>query len=78
MKGNDILALLDEPACEHNHKPKKGVAHRNPAVPQGAALLMARRSPCCRWRMSLIWCMALSGARAVPGIIVAVKALGQG
>lgn len=24
MKGNEILALLDEPACEHNHKQKSG------------------------------------------------------
>ncbi len=63
MKGNEILALLDEPACEHNHKQKPAVARPNPGQPRAAAPLMAHRSPCCRCPMWRIWCTARS---AVP------------
>lgn len=50
MKGNEILALLDEPACEHNHKQKTGCSAPKPGATAGgwAAPLMARRSRCCR------------------------------
>ncbi|MCW2484329.1 nitrogenase iron-molybdenum cofactor biosynthesis protein NifE [Candidatus Symbiopectobacterium sp. NZEC127] len=35
MKGNDILALLDEPACEHNHKQKTGCSAPKPGATAG-------------------------------------------
>ncbi len=35
MKGNDILALLDEPACEHNHKQKSGCSAPKPGATAG-------------------------------------------
>ena len=43
MKGNEILALLDEPACEHNHKQKSGCSAPKPAPPPAAARSTARR-----------------------------------
>ncbi|ASY80055.1 nitrogenase iron-molybdenum cofactor biosynthesis protein NifE [Pectobacterium polaris] len=35
MKGNEILALLDEPACEHNHKQKSGCSAPKPGATAG-------------------------------------------
>ncbi len=35
MKGNEILALLDEPACEHNHKQKTGCSAPKPGATAG-------------------------------------------
>ena len=35
MKGNEILALLDEPACEHNHKQKMGCSAPKPGATVG-------------------------------------------
>ncbi|WP_409159685.1 nitrogenase iron-molybdenum cofactor biosynthesis protein NifE [Pectobacterium sp. B2J-2] len=35
MNGNEILALLDEPACEHNHKQKTGCSAPKPGATAG-------------------------------------------
>lgn len=35
MKGNEILALLDEPACEHNRKQKSGCSAPKPGATAG-------------------------------------------
>ncbi len=43
MKGKEILALLDEPACEHNQKQKSGCSALSPAPPPAAAPSTARR-----------------------------------
>ncbi|MDM7172657.1 nitrogenase iron-molybdenum cofactor biosynthesis protein NifE, partial [Klebsiella variicola] len=35
MKGKEILALLDEPACEHNQKQKSGCSAPKPGATAG-------------------------------------------
>ncbi|MCL6405755.1 nitrogenase iron-molybdenum cofactor biosynthesis protein NifE [Dickeya dadantii] len=35
MKGSEILALFDEPACEHNHKQKSGCSAPKPGATAG-------------------------------------------
>jgi hypothetical protein len=72
MKGNDILALLDEPACEHNHKQNPAVAPLNPAPRRAVARSTARKSPCCRCRMWRTWSTDRLAAREAPGITGAV------
>ncbi len=43
MKGKEILALLDEPACEHNQKQNPAAAPLSPALPPAVAPSTARR-----------------------------------
>jgi hypothetical protein len=72
MKGNDILALLDEPACEHNHKQKSGCSAPNPARRRAVAPSTARKSPCCHCQMWRTWSTDRLAAREAPGITGAV------
>jgi hypothetical protein len=58
MKGNDILALLDEPACEHNHKQKSGCSAPKPGATAGGCASTARKSPCCHCQMWRTWSTA--------------------
>lgn len=73
MKGNEILALLDEPACEHNHKQKPAARAKPGATAGGCAFdgaqITLRPSP--TWR---IWSTARSAAPEAHGITAAAAA----
>ena len=71
MKGNEILALLDEPACEHNHKQKSGCSAPKPGATAGGCAFDGAQITLPTWR---IWSMAPSAAPEAPGITAAAPA----